>query len=673
MLNLTARRAFAVAGAVLALSVSAQPDYAGSESIFAPIPWASHDEVRLASGAPGSAYWQQHADYVIDVTLDEEAKSLSGKMHCTYTNNSKDPLRYIWLNLEQNAFKPDSIGTRSMMPNVWWRVPPDFEGGFDLGRAEVNGHEVEVLVYDAVGKINLPEPLGPGESLDLSMAFSMVIPPRGRLGMYEGEDGTVFELAHWFPNVAVYDDVHGWNILPHQGDGEFYTNFGDYDVSITVPADHLVAGAGELQNAEEVLTAQEFDLLERAHHSTETISIRSVDEIAEDRAEGTKTWKFHASNVRTFAFATSRAFAWDAAIAGEDRPVLCQAFYPREAMPLWSDEAVQFARHTINFYSEWIHEYPWSTATNVNGVVGGMEYPTIVFCSEQRNRRGLFGVTDHEFGHEWFPMMVNTNERRNAWMDEGFNTFINHYSGEAFFGAGKSTRHGGVESIARQMAADPRPQPIMTFPDRMRNNSLGFLAYGKPGYGMQLLRDYILGPERFDAAFREYVRRWAFKSPTPEDFFRTMEDAAGYDLAWFWRGWFYESAVLDQAIENVHPEPRRGVVSVVVGNRERLVMPLVMAVQYDDGTEERRELPVEAWARADKFPTSWDSDGRTIVRVEIDPDHVLPDIDRDNNVYENEDADDQEHGDSDSEDEDLDERDPRNVPSTSVRKKSSSN
>ncbi|MCB9835211.1 MAG: M1 family metallopeptidase [Phycisphaera sp.] len=642
-------------GGVLVASASAQSGYAVSDSIFAPIPWPDHGLVRTASGAPGPNYWQQRADYEIDVTLDEESKRLEGSMRCTYTNNSPDELRYLWLNLEQNAFRPDSIGTLSMMPDLWWRVPSDFVGGFDLGDAAIDGEMVEVKVYDAMGKVNLPEPLAPGQSVVFELEFAMPIPPSGRLGIYESEAGMVFQLAHWFPNVAVYDDVNGWSILPHQGDGEFYTNYGDYTVNITVPSDHLVAATGELMNAADVLTDEMQDRLAHAKASTEKVSIRSLDEIPSVRGEGTSTWTFKAEDVRAFAFASSRAFAWDAAIAAEDRPVLCQTFYPPEAAPLWSDEAVAMGQHTINFYSEWLYEYPYPSATNVNGVVGGMEYPMIVFCSEQRSRNELVGVTDHEFGHEWFPMIVNSDERRYGWMDEGFNTFINYYSYGDYLNESTRGTQDLAYTTAKALASDPG-QPIMTFPDRIADGDLGFLVYGKPGYGMQLLRDVILGPDRFDEAFGEYIRRWAFKSPKPEDFFRTMEDAAGADLAWFWRGWFYEAAALDQAIGSVTAKPRRGRVGVEINNLRRMVMPVDMLVTYDDGSTERRRIPVEAWARTDSFPTRWDSGGKSITRIELDPDKWLPDVDRSNNVFE---------ADGGEEDEPARDRlDHRNVPSS---------
>ncbi|MGP1273447.1 MAG: M1 family metallopeptidase [Phycisphaerales bacterium] len=611
------------------------PGRPAPESIFEPLDWPSHDPNRLASGAPGPAYWQQRADYRIAVTLDTEARALSGRLACVYTNNSPHELRYLWLNLDQNAFRPDSIGARALPPDMWWRVPSDFVGGFELSEASVDGAPVEVQVYDSMGKVPLPGPLAPGASVTLELSFSMNIPPRGRLGVYEGKAGEVFQLAHWFPNVAVYDDTHGWNVYPHQGDGEFYTNFGRYELEITVPSDHIVAATGVLANAEEVLTDAQRARLAEAQQSTEPVIVRGFDEIPDERASDQRTWRFVADDVRTVAWASSRAFRWDAAIADTDRPVLCQAFYPPEGLgtdeqPGW-ERAVEYGRHAINYYSEWLMEYPYPTATNIGGVVGGMEYPMIVFCSLGRSPQSLFGVTDHEFGHMWYPMIVNTDERRHAWMDEGFNTFINHSSYSDYWGEGR--RISDAEFIVERRRNGP-VQPIVTIPDQVHSGDLGYLAYAKPGYAMRVLREVVLGEDRFDDAFREYTRRWAFKSPRPEDFFRTMEDAAGADLSWFWRGWFYESASLDQAVAAVQPTAQRGRLTVTLANLDRMVMPADVLITYADGSEEERRLPVEAWARAASFPMSWDAEGREIVRVEVDPRHRLPDMDRRNNVWE---------------------------------------
>ncbi|MEM8757426.1 MAG: M1 family metallopeptidase [Planctomycetota bacterium] len=613
---------------------SQAPGQPAPDSIFEPIAWPDRDPQRLASGAPGPAYWQNTADYSIDVTLQPETRSIAGRLVCTYTNNSPHVLDYLWLNLEQNAFHPGSIGARALPPGMWWRVPPEFAGGFRLDAAAVNGTPVAIRVFDTLGKVTLPAPLGPGDSLKFSLEFGMAIPPRGRLGVLEVEDGTVFQLAHWFPNVAVYDDVHGWNVLPHQGDGEFYTDFGRYQVSITVPSDHVVAATGVLVNENEVLTAAQRERLAEAHNSTEPVVVRGFDEIPAERATDTRTWVFLAEDVRTFAWASSRAFRWDAAIADDARPVLCQAFYPREGLGDESqggwEKAVEYGRHSINYYSQWLMEYPYPTATNVAGVVGGMEYPMIVFCSMGRTPRSLFGVTDHEFGHMWYPMIVNTDERRHAWMDEGFNTFINHSSFGDYWG--EARRIGDPSFIVERRSAGSI-QPMMTLPDRVHSGDLGYLAYSYPGYTMRVLREVVLGEDRFDDAFRAYTRRWAFKTPRPEDFFRTMEDAAGADLTWFWRGWFYESASLDQAVARVSPEPSRGRLTVVVANNDRMVMPVDLLVRYVDGSEETRRLPAEAWARGSSFPMSWPAEGRRIESVEIDPLRMLPDLDRANNSW----------------------------------------
>ncbi|MEO1583954.1 MAG: M1 family metallopeptidase [Planctomycetota bacterium] len=626
-----------VCGLLMTLSsvaAAAQP-----EDIFEPFDWAHRDPVRLASGAPGPAYWQNEASYRIAVELDPDTRRVSGTLACEYVNNSPHELGFVWLNLEQNAFTPGSIGNRALAPGMWWRVPKDFEGGFDLGDAAVDGELVEVAVYDTLGRVTLPEPLTPGESVTLELDFAMTIPPRGRLGVYEADAGEVFQLAHWFPNIAKYDDISGWNVLPHEGDGEFYTDFGDYTIEITVPADHIVACTGELVNQDEVLTAAQRERLAKAYTTTEAVVVRGFDEIPDEPATETRTWRFEASDVRSVAWASSRSFRWDAAIAAEGRPVLCQAFYPEEGAargddPRW-EAAVEYGRHAINYYSDWLLEYPYPTATNVGGVVGGMEYPMIVFCSIDRDPKSLFGVTDHEFGHEWFPMIVNSDERRHAWMDEGINTFINHYSFTDYWG--EARRIGSPQFIVdREMESEP--QPIMTYPDRVQSGSLGYLAYSKPGYAVRVLREYVLGEERFDEAFREYVRRWMFKSPQPEDFFQTIEDAAGADLTWFWRGWFYEAARLDQGIYDIDPEPRRGEIGLTLANFERMVMPVVMDVTYDDGTSERRRVPVQAWTNGATFPVYWPAEGRSIVKVVLDPEGLLPDIDPADNVWEADDG-----------------------------------
>jgi hypothetical protein len=450
-----------------------------------------------------------------------------------------------------------------------------------------------------------------------------------RYGTWEVKQGTVWEIAQWFPAVAVYDDVHGWNTLPYIGTGEFYTNLGDVDLAITVPRDHLVVASGVLLNPDEVYTAAQLERLARAKQSTDTVVIRGADEVADPASRpagtGPLTWRFRAESVRTVAFASSEAFLLDACQSGS---TFVQSAYPQESLPVWG-KSTQMLRTAIEGYSKKWFRYPYPVATNVGGVEGGMEYPMIIFCSGENNRseRGLYGVTTHEIGHNWFPMLVNTDERRHAWMDEGFNTFINKYSTVDWFPNSKPPRGGSFAGMLKTPGV-----PIVTQADRLNGMQLGLLEYEKTGVGLVILREYVLGPERFDFAFRKYIERWAFKSPQPADFFRSMEDAAGMDLAWFWRGWFLENALFDQGIEGVQqPQGQRGA-KVTFVNDERMVMPLSFRVTYEDGTSEDRRLPVELWSKSDKVSVTLAA-GKRVREVRLDPDQMLPDVDKKDNVW----------------------------------------
>ncbi len=499
-------------------------------------------------------------------------------------------------------------------------------------------------VYDTMGRIDLEQPIAPGETFTFEIAWRFNIPPFGadRLGMDDVEDGTVFEIAQWFPAVAVYDDVHGWNTDGYLGQGEFYTNFGEYEVRITAPRSHIVVSSGLLQNADEVLTPEAHERYARALASDETVAIRSAEEVGDasswPEGEGPMTWNFSARQVRTFAWASSEAFIWDAAgvdIPGSaltpDERVFVQATYPKEGIGTWAD-AVQMARHSIAFNSQMWSPYPYPVAINVNGTVGGMEYPGIVFCGARRSARSLYGVTDHEFGHTWFPMLVNTDERRHAWMDEGFNTFINIYTRSDYWESEADGGRGSARSIANRMRSD-KQQPMMSFPDQIWRGRLGYLAYGKPAAALWQLREVVLGHERFDRAFHTYIERWAFKHPQPSDFFRTMEDVAGADLSWFWRGWFYSTATLDQAVVGVEHNEEKGWVFVDIENRRDMVMPVSFEVEYDDGSVEVRWLPVEVWATTNAWTAGWNPKGRRVVRVTLDPEGMLPDMDEANNEW----------------------------------------
>jgi hypothetical protein len=612
-------------------------------SVFAPLDLPAPSPQRSASGAPGPEYWQQRVDYRIEATLfapetrDQGTPGISGTSVMTYTNNSPDALSYLWIHLEQNLYLPDSLGALANTPD---EAPGEYTGGFTVYGVTVGGVGVEMAVYDTVARIDLPEPVSArGGTVEVEFAWSFPVPEHGseRMGTEDCEDGRVYQIAQWFPAACVYDDVHGWNTLPYQGGGEFYTNFGDYDVRLTVPASHLVAATGILQNPEAVLTPEQAERFARAAESADTVVIRSADEVSDpaSRPAGADelTWHFRAENCRTFAWASSAAFIWDAAKladAGPDgRGILCQSFYPREGLALWPT-STQMIRESIGTYGRHWAPYPYPVATNVNGTVYGMEYPMIVFCSDREDERELFYTTTHEFAHQWIPMMISTDERRYPWMDEGLVTFMNFDSlveryGEAFSNL-------DIDAFAASLGP-AQDQPAMTWHDRMWRSAAGYLAYDKPAWALLCLRRQVLGPDRFDPAFREFLRAWAFKSPQPADFFRTMENAAGADLSWFWRGWFYDTGWLDQEITSVRQDADNAMALATLTNRGRIVMPVDYLVTYDDGQTEQRRLPAEAWATTDRWVDSWETQGRRVVGLEIDPDRLLPDVRRDNNIW----------------------------------------
>ncbi|MEO0511277.1 MAG: M1 family metallopeptidase [Planctomycetota bacterium] len=624
--------------------------------LFRPLDWPAPNEARLVTGAPGPGIWNQRADYEIAARLDTETDTVFADLTLTYTNNSPHELDQLWFNLDQNLFRSDSKGSKSRPGGSRFVVVGGFEGGYTFNGVRVDGVSAELSVFDTVGRIALDEPVAAlGGEVVVELSYELPVPPEGRQGIFESDAGKVYELAHWFPNVCVYDDVEGWNTLPHLGPGEFYTDFGDYRVSITVPRSHIVAATGTIKNAAAVLTPEQFERLENgALESEETVVIRSLEEVrsgaGRPEGEGELTWTFVASDVRTFAWSSSAAFVWDAAVADLDgREVLCQSFYPPEGVGSWAASeraggSTQYLRHAINYYSEWLGEYPYDQISNVSGREYGMEYPMIVFCDArpdpsrpiEQTDRSLFGVTDHEVGHQWFPMLVSSNERRYAWQDEGLNTFTDGYSYESFWG---EPEFAGAEAWMARNMLGRRAQPIMTEPDRIGGRGLGFLGYSKPGFGLRLLRDYILGETveesraRFDVAMRAYVRRWSFQHPMPWDFFRTVEDVTGEDLSWFWRGWFYQTAVLDQAVEGVVFENDDSVAEVTIAHREGLVMPATWEASFDDGSTQRGRVPAEAWATGDDALVLLDVEGRGLVSFELDPDGVLPDVDRSNDRW----------------------------------------
>src|SRR2546429_2885121 len=445
-------------------------------------------------------------------------------------------------------------------------------------------------------RVDLDRPLAPGGRAELELGYRFEVPEHGsdRMGREQFPGGWLYEVAQWYPRVAVYDDVRGWNTEQYLGQGEFYLEYGDFDVSITVPRSFVVAATGTLTNPIEVLTAAQRARLAPAARSDSTVAIIPKSEVGQpfSRPAGshTLTWHFTARNVRDVAWAAAANFIWDA--SGYDG-ILIQSFYPPEANADWA-RSTEYARHSIKHYSEKWLRYPYPTAINVAGPVGGMEYPMIVFCGHRAGDRGLFGVTTHELGHEWFPMVVGSNERLYAWMDEGFNSFINIYSALAFY-HDATTQGRGVPAQWAHSAARGQDEPPILPADRVAPRLLGQIEYNKPATGLYLLRQHILGDTaRFDAAFRAYIGRWAYKHPTPADFFRSMEDGLGEDLSWFWRGWFYRTDVVDQAVDSVRarPDPTRAIADVFLSSLGGLPMPVDLRIAYANGAADDVRLPL---------------------------------------------------------------------------------
>ena len=636
--------------AALTASAAAQSSHYDSHAAFDPTVLGSPGTVyRSGSGMPGPGYWQNRADYRITATLDEAEPSLSGTVEIHYTNNSPDLLRFLWLQLDQNQFTDSSRGTLTTDPGA----VAGLTGGYRIKSVQVvtgtGARKVAYRVSDTRMQVLLTDPVQPrGGTTTLRIAYSLPIHGEntGRMGWMKTRNGPIYELAQWFPRMAVYDDVRGWNTLPYLGRGEFYLEYGDVDYSVTVPASDVVVGSGELLNPDEVLTAAQRQRLAAARASDTTVVIRSAAEAAAARpGSGRRTWHFAMKNTRDVAFAVSRAFIWDAAridLPG-GRTSLAMSAYPVESAgdSGWK-RSTEFTKASIEIFSRQWYPYPYAAAINVAGPVGGMEYPGIVFCGADARGAGLWSVTNHEFGHEWFPMIVGSDERRFAFMDEGFNTFIDILATDSFNHGefapkrdGEYAPRGGnpAQEIVPWMTDSAAP-PIITLADAVTEKYRHPIEYFKPAFGLVLLRDVILGPERFDYAFRAYTRRWAFRHPTPDDFFHTMNDAAGEDLDWFWRGWFYHRWTVDQAVVGVqYPEdgPGHGAL-VTIANLDSLPMPVTVKLTESNGHTGTVHLPVEVWESGGRWTFSYPSTS-PLTSVVVDPDEQLPDVDRRNNRW----------------------------------------
>jgi hypothetical protein len=603
---------------------------------------------RSADGAPGPDYWQNRADYEIHAHLDTVTHGLQGREVITYTNNSPAALDSLWVQLDQNMYREDS---RSGYGGGFRRT--QFTAGFELDDVELQQrgqhHNADYIVTDTRMQIRLAQPLPHGGQLQILIRYHYQVPGDfgGRTAYSATQNGEIYDIAQWYPRMAVYDDLRGWDTLPYVG-SEFYLEYGNFDYYVTVPANFLVAGSGELQNPQEVLTAQQRARLTQARNSDRTVFIRSAAEITDPASRPTQsgelTWHFRMNLTRDVAFSASPAFIWDAAriVLPEGHSSMAMSFYPAESAgdAAWG-RSTEYLKHAVEEFSRRWLPYPYPAAVNVAGKVSGMEYPALLFDGSDLRGKDLFWLTAHEIGHTWFPMVVGFDERRDAWMDEGFNTFIDVYESDAFengvYGPKRDQEFapgGGnpVDDIL-PLLRDPQAPVILTNADMIPRKYSHPVSYFKSALGLILLREQILGPERFDWAFRRFIRQWAYRHPSPSDFFRSMQSAGGEDLSWFWRGWYFNNWTLDLAVEDVkyvNGDPRQGAL-VTIANLNPMVLPATVQIDFADGSRRRIRLPAETWLQQTHYTANLDS-RQPIVSVTVDPDHVLPDNDRTNNI-----------------------------------------
>ncbi|MFM2226790.1 MAG: hypothetical protein RL664_133 [Bacteroidota bacterium] len=538
---------------------------------------ATPNTYRTASGAPGTDYWQQQVDYKMKIRLDDDIQKIHGEETITYHNNSPDVLYYLWIQLDQNIYAKDNNTAKieqmkisdQMQTNDLIDLYPWFDGGFKLDKvADAAGKDLPYIVNQTMMRIDLPKPIQPGQSYSFQINWNYNINDRMRLGgrsgyeYFDTDKNYLYTIAQYYPRLVAYMDYSGWQHKQFLGSGEFTLDFGNYEVALTVPSDHIVAASGVLQNPKDVLTADQLARYNKAKTSTEPVIICTQDEaIAREKGheKAMKTWVFKAENVRDFAFATSRKFIWDAqSVDINGKKPMAMSFYPKEGNPLWEQYSTRVVAHTLKSYSAHTIDYPYPVAISVHAKWIGMEYPMICFNGgrpeadgtySEGTKTGMLSVIIHEVGHNFFPMIINSDERQWTWMDEGLNTFC-EYLAEKEWDREFPIRRGPARNIVDYMKGDKtKMSPIMTNSESIYQ--FGNNAYGKPATGLNILRETIMGRELFDYAFKEYCRRWAFRHPTPEDFFRSMEDASAVDLDWFWRGWFYTTEHCDMNLKSV--------------------------------------------------------------------------------------------------------------------------
>ncbi len=647
-----------------------------NKSIFRAIEdWPAPNDYRTGGGKPGHRYWQQRVDYVIRTTLDTVEHVVSGSERITYHNNSPDPLSFVWVQLDQNVDNDQTSRSRQAAAALPERIGPAarqflgldrFDGGYQITRVQLvdprTGAKTAAryLINATVMKVQLGRTVPSGGTAVFEIDWTFRVPDIGstnnRGGREKVRDGWLYEMAQWFPRLAVYDDVNGWQTDQFMGQGEFYLEFGNYDVSITVPADHIVEASGLLQNPLQVLTATQRARLADAYRSETPVFIVRPDEVmtpgSRPTTRGTLTWRFKADNVRDFAWASSKTFVWDAAgfkYRPTQTPIAIHSLYPRDAMPLWDKVSTKASIQTMKSYGRHAFEYPYPKAANIHGPIFGMEYPMVAFCGARPGpdgrytdalERALISVTIHEVGHNWFPMIVASDERKWTWMDEGINSFLQYYA-ERDWDAAYPSRRGPAKNIVAYMR-DQDQVPLMTESDIIHKD-FGNNGYSKPAAGLVMLREQVLGAERFDEAFREYSQAWMFKKPQPVDFFRAMEEGAGEQLNWFWRGWFYTTHANDQAITRVAGQSADSLVGssdkgkfyyrAQLDNKGGLVMPIELEITYEDGTKGRVKVPADAWRFNEKRYVYGFFTNQAVVKIVVDPDEVFADIDRSNNTW----------------------------------------
>ncbi|TYP99159.1 hypothetical protein C7447_102478 [Tenacibaculum adriaticum] len=684
--------------------------------------FATPNDQHNASGAPGHAYTQQKVDYNMDIRLDETTNKIYGDETITYHNNSKDNLEYLWLQLDQNMRAPDSKTPLAQSKSAsGWQSPEKFvtenmgeskDFGFKIEAVKYNdGRDLSYTINSTMMRINLPKSLAPGETFTFKIKWNYLINDinvdGGRSGLETFPDGNNnYTIAQFFPRLCVYDNVEGWQNMQFWGRSEFALEFGDYEVKLTVPADHIVDATGELQNEKDVLTKEQRNRWEKARKSYKNpvfiVTQAEAEANEKGRSKKTKTWHFKANNVRDYAFASSRKYIWDAmAVNINGKTVMAVSLYPKEGNPLWEEHSTRVVANTLEEYSKMTFDYPYSKAISVHSERQGMEYPMICFnygrpnadgTYSDRTKHGMIGVITHEVGHNFFPMIVNSDERQWTWMDEGINSFVEilaELDYDPNFNTGNLPK-----DIVRYMSFDQENlSAIMSQGDYVKN--FGPNAYTKPAAGLYMLRQTIMGPELFDYAFRTYSKRWMFKHPTPEDFFRTMEDASGMDLDWFWRGWFYTTDYTDIGIKEVKPlyitdkqsdrvkeliktNPRAkdyfeslGDLVYLTDKKEDanadkvqnyinslssdkkaalkdvpkyiyqvefekpggLVMPIIVELNYADGTKKREVYPAEIWNKDENKVFRVYSSDKEIKSIVVDPDLETADVDTSNNSW----------------------------------------